>query len=193
MKTKLHYLFNLFLVLASQAYAETCYQQSPNLAKGDDTYYNVENTIQFPIADQITLTKLFNEILGQWQGHISTEECYGPDNAHYTKSKFGRIKTHHLFSGSNGITLNNEVSFDEKMTTINSNVLSPANLFDLKVLDSSHLTIAQKMRRGAATGASRLIEIVYDFHQHSANNLTIKQSIYTNGVYTYSETWSLYR
>lgn len=193
MKNLITLAISCLLFVAGQAFAQSCYQQSPNLVESENAYYNIENTIPFPYQDQAIFNNLLNQISGQWQGNITTEECYGPDNEAYTKSKYGRIKTQHMLGGGGSITLNNEVAFDEKMTTINSNVLSPANLFDLKILDGGHVTIAQKMRRGTTTGASRLIEIIYDFHQPITNNLTIKQSIYTNGVYTYSETWSLYR
>lgn len=188
-----------FIGFASQhAMAENCYAESPNLSDDGDAYYNVEKAEPFTFKTQQALSNLFQRIAGNWRGNVNTDECYGPDNAAYKKSKSGTLTTTNIASGDGGITLNNEVTFDHTIKTINSTVLAPANLFNAQVFTEKHVRVAQKIRRpfvrnGRFTGASRLIEIIYDFQLHDRNSLTIQQLVYTNGVFTYSETWSLSR
>lgn len=179
------------------AFAQACYDQSPNLTSQGDDYYNFDKPVKLTSRENKQLTQLLKRMDKAWKGSLQQIDCIGPDQAPERNTKKAKVNVKANLDSSTRLAVYAEKRFIKNGVNNSDHFVIPSleNTFELS-LEGNTLTFAEKYRKAnVARGdskrrSSRLVETIYKIAA-IGNTLKVVRSFYSNGVFVGEEKWML--
>lgn len=184
-------LLVLLFVLTVPAYAEKCYEQSPNLVTDGDVYYDLVMKKKMSRKDDKKI-KAFTKLLkGKWRGKAVAVSCRGSEKNPKTKTVKSKVTANMVEGVDKQLVLKAEMYMKAKKATANTTLhfFRRDNMFNAVIADENFVSYGERLRRRTGTG-SQFIETIYAM-QLNDKKLAFNIHHYISGVLIAHEKWVL--
>lgn len=183
------FVVGLFLI-SNAAFAENCYDQSPNFVSLGDDYFNLESQKKLSTEDSDKLNELLRTIQGKWVGNVVISDCKGSNKAPRKVEKTASVKVDILVQSI--LKISAEMIFnDNGASKLRSyKLLENKELFNYEFKNDTYFIYSTIVRTRNGKKGSRLVENIYKINFENGNlNFTVL--LYMNGVFVGDEVWTL--
>ena len=186
-------IFLLFATQIGTSYARTidCYEESPNLKKMGQNYFDLDKNIRIDRSDEKKIKAIQKSLKGKWRGTIVEISCTGPDRSPRRKIEYGTVKASFSNKGIPLIIahlqkkfLNTNISRGEKVTP-----LLKDQIFSLTTTISS-INSTTKFRQKINANTYRTLEWIFNLHVNN-DMLYFNVDQYSNGVFEFNQSLNL--
>jgi len=181
----------LLCALTLPAYAETCYEQSPNLVTGGDVYYDLVMKKKISRKDDKKIKAFTKQLKGEWRGKAVAVSCRGSEKNPKTKTIKSKVTANMVEGVEKQLVLKAEMYMKAKKATANTTLhfFRRDNMFNAVIADENFVSYGDRLRRRTGKG-SQFIETTYAM-QLNDKKLNIKIHHYISGVLIAHEKWQL--
>lgn len=133
---------------ASAVSANSCYQESPDLAASGDDYYNIEVDAKTDRAARKQLRKVYPLLEGEWSGKLTEMLCKGPEREPRIEYRHYQLDSK-VRAGSNGslhIQSDRHWVEERRRQQISRHLFGPDGAYKLISSSDNHIEVSYKFR-----------------------------------------------
>lgn len=175
--------------ISALSYAETCYQQSPDLISSGDAYYDIDTAAKVDGEARQKLFSIYKKLEGNWSGKVTEMICKGPDRNVQIEYRNYEIDTDIKAGANNSLHLQSNRYWVEerRRQQASRHLFGPDGAYKLLSISDNHIEVSHKYRNATKTGNSIFRESVTRL-ERTNNGLKVKMSSYVNGILVSTET-----
>lgn len=185
----------LLCVFTLPAFAEKCYEESPNMVADGDEYYDLVMKDKLSRKDDKKIKALTRSLKGKWRGKAIAVSCVGTEKNPKMKTIKSKVTASMVDGIENQLVLKAEMYMKSRKSTASTttHLFRRDNMFNAVISDENFISYGERLRRRAGQGR-QFIETTYALQLNTDNKkkkLDIKIHHYISGVLIAHEKWQL--